>query len=212
MSESRDRIAEATSESRNQGQRKQSRLIDEIKALEEQLISLKRDLIQDRTRAAGIENQNATLPLALFSVANRLIGLPLSHVEQVELMPAIAEVIEQREAVIGMVNYHGEHLSVIDLGVTAGLRRSEVSPDRVLIICNQPYRFALVVDEAVDVITIRERDLLFSEDILIDRSLTVGYVRWRDKPVAVVDLLLLATRAREIGAGTISTEQEHSGE
>lgn len=171
----------------------QSRLINEIGTLEKQLIALRQALVQGRSRAEGLDGSKKKLSLALFMTGQRLVALPLENIEQVELMPAISEVVQEGRGTIGVVNYHGDQLVVINFASLLGLQESAISADRVLAICYvTPFRFALMVDEAVDVVTVNDKDVKITEDVLIAGSRAWGLIDWKERPVAILDLLSLA--------------------
>jgi chemotaxis signal transduction protein len=185
-----------------EAQERQSRLISEIEALETHLIALRQELVQDRSRAEGLCDSKRKLSLALFVISQRLVALPLRNIEQVELMPAIAEVVQEGRGVVGVVNYHGDHLVVVDLASLLRLQEKEVSADRVLVICKvTPFRFALMVDEAVDVVTVNEKEVRIAEDVLIAQSRAWGLLRWKAQSVAILDPLSLAVSTQGLKPG-----------
>jgi chemotaxis signal transduction protein len=198
MNESTRNLSGDQTEEQSRFIEKQSRVVNEIKALETRLISLKSELVRDRITAAGAESTDQRLSVTLFSVADRTIGLPLSYIEQVELMPAIAAPVQNSTAVIGVANYHGEHLLVFDLATLSGLPPRTIEADRVLIVCDlSPFRFGLMADEAIDVITLTREELLSSQDTLIDKSLSLGLIRWKEKPAVILDIWAIAASARQ---------------
>jgi chemotaxis signal transduction protein len=172
-------------------------LLEQIRTLENKLVSLKRELIQIGPKHNERSANGDRLRYTLFSVRERLIAIPISDVEQVEQMPGVSRLAQPDSVVIGLVDYHGAQLAVIDLAALLGLSPGIVSADKVLIICcAMSLRFALMVDEVADVVTVSSDRIRIADEVMAGSFRSNGFIHTSDKTAAILDGYAIALSAQ----------------
>lgn len=184
--------------------------LDEIRTLEQRLIRMKRRLVESAaysSEAAFEEGGDPTF--LLLRCAGRLFSVPISYVEEVVQMVAVSDLPDVPWGVVGLVDYHGELITVIDLGEIVELPKSRVSPDKALVVCSlRPFRFGLMVDEATDVVTVKRQEISVTEEVLPGTLKATGVVKSEGRAAVIVDVwsIILAVQL-----GKLSHDIEATG-
>ena len=111
-------------------------------------------------------------------------------------MPALEPAEEDTRAVAGLANFHGEMIAVIDVAEIASGKRSVVSPSQSMVICQvRPRRLGLMVDEAVDVVTVPRGALSASDEVLPGAIRGAGVLQLPEETALVIDMLWMAIGA-----------------
>jgi len=140
--------------------------VDEIRSLEERLISLKRDLLFSAATVTPDPSESG-LNFLLMRTDRQVLAAPIAFIEEVVELPALTPLRSDVRTVSGLLNYHGETLAVIDVAQLTGRRSTPLTPDKVLVICSvAPHRFALMVDEAMEVVTTDPDSVTISDRVL----------------------------------------------
>lgn len=171
----------------------QSNLLSKIRNLENELIGLKRELISKGTTAPKQEISSHDHTFALFMLHNRAFAIPIWHIEQVELVPSLVELAQPQSEVIGLCNYHGDYIAVIDLSVLMGLAPNTITSSKVLVVCNlEGVRLAVLMDETHDVVVVNRDQIRVSEEVLPGAIRAVGILDISGQTATIVDMLSIA--------------------
>ncbi len=192
--------------------------LNEITSLEEQLIGLKQKYVESVALASvdAVRSDEATFLLLMNS--DTLYALPITFVEEVIQMAAIRQLPEEVWGVAGILDYHHEMMAVVDFAELLGGQKNNVSADKALIVCSVGLlRFAMMVDEATDVITVAKDEVQVSEELLPGVLNALGMIRAEEQPAIIVDALTIALSVqldaidRET-MGDTQDESDNSGE
>jgi chemotaxis signal transduction protein len=84
-------------------------------------------------------------------------------------------------------------MAVVDFAELLGGKKSDIGVDKALIICSVgSLRFAMMVDEATDVITVSQDEIQVSEELLPGALNALGMIRAEEQPAIIVDALSIA--------------------
>jgi len=151
--------------------------LQEIRKLEKELVSLKQDLLFS-TATVTPDPRVSSLNFLLIRIGEHTLAAPISFVEEVVEMPAIKTLREQAETIVGLVDYHGELLAVVDVGQLIGMEPSAATARKALVICKvEPRLFALMVDEAIEVVTTSPDAITISDEVLPGLLKAAGLVK-----------------------------------
>jgi purine-binding chemotaxis protein CheW len=164
--------------------------IEEIRELEKQLIGLKRRFLE--SASSSLEHfieESETIPFLITIAKERPFAIPVSIVEEVVEMVAVTPIIEQRQGLLGMINYHGKLIALFDLTGMVGMGMNDLTSDNVIIICNLDGKFAgVMVSEATDVYMINKKDIEISEEVLPGSTREIGVVKYPEGTAGIVDI------------------------
>lgn len=166
--------------------------LDEIRQLEERLISLKREMITELARAAEEldDTEDAEKTFLVLRGGNAEVALPIASVEGVVQLPSIDQIAgaEVASSIRGVVDYHGAMLAVVDLALLLGQEQIELRRDRILAICDvPPRRLAILADEALDTVAAGDGDVVVAEEVLPGGVRAVGMLKREGGTTAIVD-------------------------
>jgi len=171
--------------------------VEEIRVLEARLLGLKKDLLFS---AASVDDGEASVSLSflLVRVAGDLFAAPISQVDEVVELPALTLLHESVRTIAGLCNYHGQVVAVIDVAELSGGTRTAISADRVLVICTvKPRTFALLVDEALEVVTAEPGAVTLADEVMTGVLRSAGVLKLTGNSTAqIVDLAWLAVGAQ----------------
>lgn len=103
----------------------------------------------------------AEIELATFYVANLLLGIPISEVEEISRHCAVTPVPSAPQSVRGVMSLRGEVVTVLDLRVVLGLGKTEYTRQtRNVIVQAAGERIGLLVDRVANVVRAASADLL----------------------------------------------------
>jgi purine-binding chemotaxis protein CheW len=171
--------------------------VDEIRALEAKLVGMKQDLLFS---AAAVDDGSSgrSLSFLVLRAQGRLFAAPITQVDEVVELPALAPLGDAVKTIAGLCNYHGRMVAVVDVGELSGGDRTAVSPDQVLVICTvAPRTFALLVDEALEVITSEPNDVTLADEVMSGVMRSAGVLRLEgDATAQIIDLSWIAVGAQ----------------
>jgi len=178
--------------SENDSSRDLSKRLDRIRNLENEVIELKKSLILES--ASNRKYDSTGLSFILLHTAGKKLAAPLKYVEEAVEMPALVEIPNRAPSIAGLLNYHGEMIAVVNLDELAGASSNRSLASQMLLICKvENRRFALKIDEALDVITVTEDDITISDKVLPGILQSSGILKTDDNQTAlIVDLTWIA--------------------
>ena len=187
------------------GKTRESRL-GEIRKLEKELVKLKHDLVESAATVEDEMEDGDEATFLLITIAQRLFSIPISYVEEVVQMAEVNPLPEKIWGVIGLIDYHGEMIAVVDLGEIVGFEECQVGADKTMIICTlDEVRFALMVDETTDVVTVTKDDIQVPEEVLPGVLKAIGVLRTSGQAAIIIDVWSIAL---SIQLGNISDEAD----
>ncbi|MDJ0762265.1 MAG: chemotaxis protein CheW [Myxococcota bacterium] len=194
--------------------------LEEIRDLEQQVIRLKHQFIEASAIIQEDESEEEDPTFLFLKDVGRLFAIPISHVEEVIQTIALIPLPEEVQGVAGLINYHGEMMAVIDFGVLFGAEEKEVTADRSLVICiTELMRFAVLIDEASDVVTVPTQDIDVTDEVLPGALRALGVLRAEGEAILILDVLsiVLSVQLHKVGDAlssppppvTSTSEEEH---
>ena len=164
--------------------------LDEIKQLEEKLIELKRRLIDaDISASVDFSADRETASFLIVGAVGRRYAVPVSGVDEVIEMAAPVSLDDPPPGVIGLLNYHGDYLALFDFAQIAGRGINPPTEDHVVVICSMDEtRFGVMVDEAMDVITVDKKEIRIADEVFSGLMRELAVLSLGDDTAAVVDL------------------------
>jgi len=188
------------------------RRLDEIHALEDRIASLKTTILKESS--ASLDDTPDDLNFLLLHSDDRLLAAPLMYIDEVIDMPRLDPLPQPIDTVAGLLNYHGTYLAVIDVRTLVGQKVTAPDPDQAIVICTvPPRRFALKVDEALEVITAREQDISIASQVLPGVLRSTGMLRVSDRQSALIlDIAWLAVGAHMIEVKSTPSNGEAEGQ
>ncbi len=164
-----------------------------IRKLEDQLIDLKHKFVATSASASEDPAAEDDPTFLLLTNAGRYLAIPISYVEEVIQMPALIGLPEEKRGVLGLINYHGAMVAAIDLGEIIGTGATKLAVDNALIICqSELLKFAIVIEEATDVITVGADEIQVSTEVLPGALKALGVVPFADEVALIIDILSVA--------------------
>lgn len=133
--------------------------------------------------------------LLTFEIGDTLYALPIASVREVVAVDRIASVPTRAPDCVGVMNYHGDALPVVERSALLGLPEAEPSePEQVLVISgpgNSAARLGLLVDKVAGLVD-SGRVPTRGVDLVVERRPVEGRV------VSVLNPLRLLARAKEV--------------
>ena len=163
--------------------------IDRLRLLEDKVIALKRELIQMTSLASIHQKDKKTFSFVVLQIRNRTVAVPISFVVEMVQMVELIPSTEAVRGIAGLVNFHGEILAAIDIGVLLGLPDIELATDKAIAICRLGrFQFALLIDDVVDVLTVDLQAVKVEEEVLPGALKAMGVVKAGDETFVIIDL------------------------
>ncbi len=174
--------------------------VAQIRMLEDRLVGLKQDLLLS-TATVTPDTQTTDLNFLLLKIDEHTLAAPISFVEEVVEMAALTSLRKDVETVAGLLNYHGDMIAVIDVAQLVGVGKSTVDASKAMVICHiEPRTFALMVDEAIEVVTTDPDAIVISDEVLPGLLKASGILKLPDGGTAfIMDLGWLAIGAQLAG-------------
>ncbi|MEO1288756.1 MAG: chemotaxis protein CheW [Chloroflexota bacterium] len=113
-------------------------------------------------------NSNTRQAILTFRLADQYYALPIENVLEVVAMMTISKIPNAPDAIIGMVNRHGEALAMLDLRLVFGLYASPPDVSTLFIVAQgeaETYRVGLLVDEILQVRYVVSADIQVAKGI-----------------------------------------------
>lgn len=118
------------------------------------------------------------IKLVIFQIDNQQFALPLSDVERAIQIVELRELPNSPKYVCGIINMHGQIISVINLRALFGLPAKELElSDQLLIVSTSKVKLALWIDLMHQVIGIEESDIVRSEVIKYGDKSVQGVIK-----------------------------------
>jgi len=125
----------------------------------------------------------------VFSLDNQRYALALSAVDRVVRMVAITPLPKAPDIVLGVVNYQGQVIPVINMRRRFKLPEKDIALTDQLVVAHTSRRpVALVADAVHDVITSSAQSLIETENILPGVEYVEGVVKLGDGMILIHDL------------------------
>jgi chemotaxis signal transduction protein len=137
-------------------------------------------LLRDRVRA-----RSGTADVLLFRVAGERFAIDLAAVEEAIDLPPVHHVPEMPPAMLGVITVRGVLTPAYSPQPALGLALTDGAS--ALIFKRGRHRFALVIDDVEDVMTLDLATLRDAPGVVESESVLLGVVRQRDVLLAVVD-------------------------
>ncbi len=174
--------------------------VKQIKNLEHEIVDLKKQLLLDsaigKQTTVSSDNNPAFL---LLKTKGELLAAPLKYIEEVVEIPKLIPLPTPVPSIAGMVNYHGDLLAVIDVNLintknSDNTAESELNLDQMLVICSvEDRKFSLLIDEAVEVISISDDHITMSDSVMPGIIKNSGILNLPNgKTAIIIDLLWIA--------------------
>ncbi|MDQ6634464.1 MAG: chemotaxis protein CheW [Gemmatimonadota bacterium] len=145
-----------------------------------------------RTLRERVRARSGSADLLLFRVAGERFAIDLAAVEEAIDLPPVHHVPEMPPAMLGVITVRGMLTPVYSPQSALGLALTDGAS--ALIFKRGRHRFALVIDDVEDVMTLDLATLRDAPGVDDSESVLLGVVRQRDALLAVVDAeSLLAT-------------------
>jgi purine-binding chemotaxis protein CheW len=145
-----------------------------------------------RTLRERVRARSGTADLLLFRVAGERFAIDLAAVEEAIDLPPVYHVPEMPPAMLGVITVRGTLTPAYSPQPALGLALTDGAS--ALIFKRGRHRFALVIDDVEDVMTLDLSTLRDAPGVDESESVLLGVVRQRDALLAVVDAeSLLAT-------------------
>ncbi len=127
--------------------------------------------------------------LIVFSLDSQRYALPLSASERVVRMVAITPLPNAPDIIMGVVNFHGTVIPVINMRKRFGLPEREPSLSDQLVIAHTARRpVVLVADAVLDVVACDAHTQIAAEDILSGVQYVEGVIKLTDGLIFIHDL------------------------
>ncbi len=182
------------------------RQLDEIRRLEQRVAELKRSLLHSG-EPAGEPQTGTTTALLLVRLGHRLAAIPMDRVEEVVRMASLTPTDAAVDAVVGLADYHGSPVAVLDPRGLLGEPVPPVQASQALVFCALPHlKVSIRVDEVVDVAKVEKTAIVTTEEVLPGGLRSAGVARTAEGTALVLDPLLLAVTAEVEGLHTLQEE------
>jgi len=127
--------------------------------------------------------------LIVFSLDEQRYALPLPAADRVVRMVAITPLPNAPDIILGVVNFQGRVIPVINMRRRFGLPEREIALTDQLIVAHTARRpVALVADAVLDVIACAAQSLIAAENILPGVEYVEGVVKLSDGLILIHDL------------------------
>lgn len=190
--------------------------LEKIRVLEQQLTSLKHEFVHAAAAAAEEAEDEDEATFLLVTNKEKLFAIPITYVEEVIQMAYVSSLPEDIRGVVGLVDYHGELMAVIDLSTLISGRPGSPTVDSALVVCrSELMKFALLVDEATDVVTIQKDNLQVGGQVLPGAVRAIGVLRADKQQAVIIDVISILfavqlDRVREICRSSLPPPPEEA--
>jgi purine-binding chemotaxis protein CheW len=127
--------------------------------------------------------------LVIFTLDDQRYALPLQAVQRVVRMVAITPLPNAPDIILGVINFHGQVIPVINARWRFGLPEREIAVTDQLVVAHTARRpVALVVDTVLDILPNSEQKLIATEHILPKIAYVEGVIKRADGLILIHDL------------------------
>ncbi len=130
-----------------------------------------------------------------FTLGDELFAIPVKYVLEVLQRQHITRVPQTPKHVLGIINFRGEILPVVDTKLKFSLKAASILDKQIVIVVeiaenNQNLTIAAIADGVKDVIEIKEEDIkpLPELGIAFDSGFVLGAVRRNDNFTLILDI------------------------
>ena len=136
----------------------------------------------------GADEEGRAL-LVVFRLDGQRYGLPLSRVQEIQQIVALAEIPDGSSSVVGMVNLRGSMVPAIDLRIRLGLAAAPWGLQTPMVFCRASGGVvAFIVDEVEDVIQVSAATMQAPSRIYELADMLLGVAMPDNEPVLVLDV------------------------
>lgn len=136
----------------------------------------------------GADEEGRAL-LVVFRLDGQRYGLPLSRVQEIQQIVALAEIPDGSSSVVGMVNVRGSMVPAIDLRVRLGLPAAPWGLQTPMVFCRASGGVvAFIVDEVEDVIEVSAATMQPPSRLYELANMLLGVAMPDNEPVLVLDV------------------------
>ncbi|MBN1653197.1 MAG: chemotaxis protein CheW [Deltaproteobacteria bacterium] len=168
--------------------------IIQIRELEDRVIALKRQLLRSSSLLSISQLDQDRLAFVLLRFDHGHLAIPLHFVLEVIQMVELIPASETVPGVLGLLNYHGKVLAVIDIGELIGRKKSVITSEKSMAICRlEPFDFALIADDVSEIVAVGPEDVEVAEEILPGSLNAIGVVKTKDQTALIIDLWSIVT-------------------
>jgi purine-binding chemotaxis protein CheW len=140
----------------------------------------------------------ATIPIVVFAAGTHCCGIAVAAVEGITLAVEVSPVPDAPPAVLGVVNFHGSLVAVVDPSRRFGDVGSEIDPRNRLVFVRTPARLlALLATSIEGVEELPAAMIVGMEQLVPGAGRLKGAAARRDGLVYLYDAELLLTQAEE---------------
>ncbi len=127
--------------------------------------------------------------IVVFSVDDRRFALYMQNVQRVIQAVDVVSIPRTPEYVLGIINYHGELLPVINIRKIFQLNEKDIDlNDKFMIVKSSMRTISLWVDSIEDIIDIDEEDIVKSEKIMRGIKYVDGILKFENGMILLHDL------------------------
>lgn len=134
------------------------------------------------------DERGRALRFVVFRLGKQGYAIPLEQVELALRMVSVAQVPDAPSGIIGVIDLHGQVISVMDLRQRFGQPDRKPHPDdRLLIVKVQEQTLALLVDEASQVLEVTQEQIEFPPEPLPQEGKILGMIRQEEGLIMILD-------------------------
>ncbi|MFH0789285.1 MAG: chemotaxis protein CheW [Pseudomonadota bacterium] len=132
--------------------------------------------------------RDGSLRFVVFRLGKQGYALPLEQVELALRMVSVAQVPDAPPGVIGVIDLHGQVISVMDLRQRFNQPDRKPHPDdRLLVVTIQEQTLALLVDKVSQVLEVTKEQIEFPPEPLPQGGKIMGMIRQEEGLIMILD-------------------------
>lgn len=147
--------------------------------------------VQEQNTVISKQNVQSERQIVTFKIDREEYGVEITQAKDIITVPSITKIVQTSEEVLGLINLRGNILPVIDLRSRFGLSKAtRTHKSRVIVIENGDKDVAVIVDEVMQVINIKEETIEpLNESHLYTASKWIkGVSKLADRVVLLLDI------------------------
>lgn len=162
---------------------------------------------RQRAAAAAAAAAIDRATLVTFTIGDVMLAVPVESVERILRYAAPSSSVDQRPCHVGVVEYRGNSVPVVDLRQKFG--RSDLATGagtRTVVFNTQPEWIAAIVDGVSEVITVNAANIASPEPGA--RGLLLGSVHHHDRNLLVLDINKVLGSSETLSFGTLGAHAD----
>lgn len=140
--------------------------------------------------------------LATFRVGTKLLGVPISTVQEVVKVPKIMHIAQPLEFVVGVINLRGRIIPIVDMHKRLLHHAKQIAtkydnPSRILIVVVRGHLIGWIVDEVGEIIKLTSTRAESAPQVVSNQQNQVikGVRKFENRPLILVDIEHVFTAA-----------------